>query len=296
MTGRDGFGRYRELMAAHGFRPSRRLGQNFLLDASLHRAIVDTAGIEPNDCVLEVGAGLGFLTRELAARAARVVAVEIDRRLASILRGELAVLPEGGRVDVIEADVLHGEPLQADVASALVAAQSACSGGFAVVANLPYAIAGPFLARLPLLDPAPDRGAVLVQLELGQRLVAAPGDRVYGALSVVLGACYELRLARRVGREVFRPRPAVDSALVEFRRRGDSELWRRSAAERRAFGGFVRALFGQRRKQLRSAFAVACARVGAAPAAVPAALAKARPEALSWQQHLELWRSVAGFS
>src|SRR5690606_34306023 len=114
------FQRYRELMAAHGFRPSRRLGQNFLLDPSLHRAIADAVEVGAEDFVLEVGPGLGFLTRELLARADRVLAVEIDPRLAAILRGELATLRGGERVELIEGDVLgEGGELAPAVATAL---------------------------------------------------------------------------------------------------------------------------------------------------------------------------------
>ena len=95
--GRSPFGRYRDLLRARGFRPSRRLGQNFLLDPSLHRALADAAAVEAGDLVLEIGAGLGFLTRELARRRARVVAVEVDPRLHGILAEELPAFPDAGR-------------------------------------------------------------------------------------------------------------------------------------------------------------------------------------------------------
>jgi 16S rRNA (adenine1518-N6/adenine1519-N6)-dimethyltransferase len=292
--GREPFARFRELMAARGFRPSKRLGQNFLLDPSLHRVIADAVALSRADCVLEIGAGLGFLTRELAARAGRVVAVEIDRRLAAILADELAALADGERVALVIADALGEGGLDAQVRAALARERAACPGRFLVVANLPYAASGPLLAELPLLVEPPDQAAVLVQLELAQRLAAVAGQREFGALSAIVGLAYAVDILRRVGPEVFRPRPAVASALVRLRRRSDSALLAVAPDARRAFAAFLRALFAQRRKQLRSVWPTALGRAGLPPRPPPAQWAGHRPEAVPGEAVLAMWREVAG--
>ena len=249
MSGRDPFSDYRRLLDARGFRPSRRLGQNFLLDPSLHRVVAEAVPLGPADTVLEVGSGLGFLTRELARRCRRVVAVEVDERLCAVLREELARMPHGERVEVLCLDVLADGALAPAVAEALRG-----SGEYAVVANLPYAIAGPFLVAALTADPGPPRSlAAVVQAEFADRLRARPGTGDYGSLSVVVQAGYRVERLRTISREVFRPRPRVDSALVRMTARTDSMLHGLPAPARRAFAECARLLFGQRRKTLRNA-------------------------------------------
>ena len=287
-TAREPFSRFLERMEQLGFRPSKRLGQNFLLDPSLHKAIADAASLGAEDLVLEVGAGLGFLTRELAARARRVVAVEVDPRLLEILRQELPHFPGGGQnVQLIAGDILAGEQtLHPEVGAALAVGQ----GPVVVVANLPYAISGPFLAICATLERAPDRIVVLVQKELAERLVARAGDPEYGSLAVLMGCGYEGRLLRKVGPEVFRPRPRVDSALVLLERRQGHRFWGLAAESRSGFARFVRMLFTGRRKMLRRALPMAWSLLGhTGPPLVPQELASARPEQLAPQQCLDLW-------
>lgn len=294
MTDRDPFAAYRERLALLGFRPSRRLGQNFLLEPELHRVMADAAAVGADDVVLEIGAGLGFLTRELAGRARRVVAVEIDHRLCEVLREDLVAMPGGDRVELVQADVLgrHGE-----LGDAVLQVIAAAGAQLKVVANLPYAVTGPVLATLCTAPALPARMAVLVQLEVATRLCAAPRTSEYGSLTALVQACFAVRLARRVGREVFRPRPNVDSGIVEMVRARDCLAAAWSCAERRSFAAFVRGLFSARRKMVRHGLARAAAAAGIPPpdpgawSGLEAALS-ARPGDLDPPMLAALWRAA----
>lgn len=201
-SGRDRFARYRERLDAVGFKPSSVRGQNFLLDPTLHRWIADQAAPGPADLVVEIGVGLGFLTRELAARAGQVLAVEIEPRLLDIARAELA------GVDNVE--WLLGDALGGPGRALLPRIGERCAGATGrvlVVANLPYSVSGPLLAELAQLSRLPDGIVVLVQKELGQRLSAGVGHADYGGLGVLLQNLFEVRSLRDVSPEVFRPRP-----------------------------------------------------------------------------------------
>lgn len=301
MSERDPFAAYRTRMEALGFQPSRRLGQNFLLAPELHRLMADTGAVGPGDIALEVGAGLGFLTRELAARAAAVIAVEIDPRLCQILREDLSRLPGGEKVVLVPGDVLATKSeLSPAVADAIALARAFHPGAaLRVVANLPYAVTGPALAALICdLEPMPATMAILVQAEVGERLCAAPGTAAYGSLSVLVQARYRPRQVRRVGSEVFRPRPNVESVIVALEAGPQSEPGAPVPGERRAFANFVRALFSGRRKKIRHSFPLACAAAGlsagpgvtrgdARPA--PAPWSEMRPVEMSAGAFAELW-------
>lgn len=282
------FSRYRDLLASHGFRPSKKLGQNFLLDPALQRWIAETAGVGPADTVLEVGVGLGFLTRELARRAAAVVAVEIDSRLADIFTAELAGWgEERERVHLVRTDALEAGGWHPRVVCELEAHRG---DRLLLVANLPYSAAGPLLAAMPAQRRPPDGGAVMIQDDMARRIAAEPGTPEYGGLSVVVQASYEVRVVRRVGPDVFWPRPGVESAVLSLRRRADGALQARAPGERAEFGRFVRALFGQRRKKLGNVLDRACAEVGRErPPELPAEVADQRPGALSWDKIAEIW-------
>lgn len=294
MTEREGFAAYRARLAAVGFRPSRRLGQNFLLQPELHRVIADTAEVGADDVVLEIGAGLGFLTRELARRASRVIAVEIDARLCEILRQELEQMTGGERVVLLHTDVLGGGgELAPEV-------QRATDGvrGLKVVANLPYAVTGPVLAALctgPLL---PTRMALLVQLEVAARLAAPPASSEYGSLSALTQSAYDVRMVKRVGRDVFRPRPNVDSGIVQLVATPAHPAPAWSRLQRRSFAAFVRALFSARRKKTRHSLLRAAAAAGATsidPLAHwpgPIEPLEVRPGELDVPTLVALWRTV----
>jgi 16S rRNA (adenine1518-N6/adenine1519-N6)-dimethyltransferase len=203
-----------------------RLGQNFLADPNLLDAILRDAGLDSGDVVLEVGAGEGVLTERLAAAAAHVHAVELDRRLEESL-APLAARPE---VDLHWADAMSF-----DFAGLRPAPT-------AVVANLPYAVATPVILRTIEELPSLKRWTVMVQREIAERLRAAPGSRTYGSPSVMAQLACEVKMLRTVDPAVFRPRPRVESAILSLRRIGPGA------------GGdvqrLVRAAFAHRRKSL----------------------------------------------
>lgn len=230
---------WRERLAGVGFHPSRRLGQNFLLDENLARALVRDAGVVAGDFVLEVGPGLGFLTRPLLEAGARVLAVELDGRLAALLRQDL-----DGRegFELLECDVLaRKHELEPRVRERLPRA-----GPWRLVANLPYAISAPLLAVLGELENPPSSMDVLVQLEVAERLCATPGSSAWGPISARLQVAYDARLGRRLGPAQFWPRPKVESAVTHLERRADAP----SRPELATLSGLVSSLFQRRRQKL----------------------------------------------
>ena len=289
-AGRDPFAHYRRELAAMGFRPSSARGQNFLLDPSLHRWIADAAAPAADDTVLEIGTGLGFLTRELAPRCARLIGVEVDRRLWSLGSRELAA---HANVTLLCADALGGPDgqLHPDVVAAVSA--RAPGAAFVVVANLPYAVSGPLLAELTCLAEPPQRAVVLVQKELGDRVAAGAATADYGGLSALVQSVFAVRQLRVVPPDVFRPRPKVASVVLRLDRHAQLAL--PAAVQRREFARFLRRLFQQRRKTLRSTLPPAAAAAGGAlPADLPPALLARRAEELDTGNLLDLWRQVAG--
>ena len=283
---RDPFSRYRDQLAAVGFRPSTSRGQNFLLDASLHRWIAEQAGAGGQDTVVEIGVGLGFLTRELAVSAGAVLAVEIEPRLLDIARRELG---DRANVEWLLADALGGPGRTLAPRICEVAEQRV--GRLMVVANLPYSVSGPMLAELAQLESAPDRVVVLVQRELGQRLAAKVGDELYGGLSALVQSLFEVRSLRDVSPSVFRPRPKVWSSIVRLERRAEVPDELRPVDARRRFARFVRRLFGQRRKTLRTTALAAAKELGLAAPTLPEELAPRRAEELSPGQLVGLWQA-----
>jgi len=228
----------RELAQQLDLRPTKTLGQNFLHDANTIRRIVRTADLRPEDVVLEVGPGLGSLTLGLLPAAARVLAVEIDPRLADLLPRTVADRrPDlADRLDVVTADALRVRELPGPPPTALVA-------------NLPYNVAVPVLLHLLELLPSLDRALILVQAEVAERLAAPPGGSAYGVPSVKAAWYGEVRRAGSVGRKVFWPEPNVDSGLVGLVRRPPPP------GDRAATFAVVDAAFGMRRKGLRAALA-----------------------------------------
>jgi 16S rRNA (adenine1518-N6/adenine1519-N6)-dimethyltransferase len=231
-----------ELLDAYGLRPSRALGQNFVADANTVRRIVRLADVHAGDAVVEIGAGLGSLSLALAETGARVVAVEIDGRLLAALRSQ--VEPHG-------VEVVHGDALELDWDAVL---GSGAGASWSLVANLPYNVAVPVVARV--LDEAPSitRLLVMVQREVGERLAAGPHGRAYGAISVKVAYHAEARLVGRVPASVFVPRPNVESVLVQMTRRPSPAVDPDEVPAERLFA-VVRAGFAHRRKMLRVALA-----------------------------------------
>lgn len=228
------------LLAEHGLRPSRALGQHFVADPNTVRRIVRLAGVGEGSRVVEIGAGLGSLTLALAEVGAQVVAVEVDRGLVGVVRELVA----GKRVEVVEADALR---LDWDE---LLGEEP----GWSLVANLPYNVATPVVVRV--LEEAPQVGSmlVMVQREVGERLAAVPGDPAYGAVSVKVAYWATASVVGRVPATVFVPRPKVASALVRLVRRPEPAVAPADVAYERLCE-VVRAGFGQRRKMLRRSLA-----------------------------------------
>ena len=259
-------------LAAHGLRPDTDLGQHFLLDENLVDLAIRRSGVGPEDVVLEVGPGLGVLTAPLARTVAWVHAVEIDRRLEPALSDALA--------DARNVTVHWGDAMRMDL-GALEPRPTA------LVANLPYAIATPLVLESLWGLPGVTRWCVMVQREVVDRWLAEPGGRLYGAPSVLLRLTAEVTFRRAVGREVFTPRPRVDSSLVALRRV--------AAGPAPAVRSLVRAAFAARRKTLVNALALA----GADRARVAEALAAlghppaVRPEALPPEAFPALARELA---
>ena len=215
-------------MKQFGVRPSRELGQNFLVDSNLLGVIERAAELGPDDVVLEIGGGLGVLSEYLAARAAHVHVVEVDPRLEPALRDALD--PFGARA------TLHLDDAMALDLTALEPAPDK------VVANLPYGIAAGAILRTIEELPGARRWVAMVQREVGERLAAGPGTPAYGIPSVVAQLACDVRVLRAVSRRVFAPVPNVDSVLVGLERRGPA-----APPELRAL---VQAAFAHRRKAL----------------------------------------------
>ena len=257
-----GAGDIRGIAGRLGVRPTKRLGQNFVVEPGSVRQIAALAGVRPGDVILEVGPGLGSLTLallEAALRAdARLVAVEIDPVLADQLPKTIAErAPDGaGRVTVLTADALAvGEQDLGAPAPTVLAA------------NLPYNVAVPVVLRLLAALPSVERGVVMVQAEVADRMCAGPGSRVYGVPSAKLAWYAEARLAGTVPRSVFWPVPNVDSKLVAFTRRDPPP----TTASRQEVFAVIDAAFGQRRKTLRAALATWAGSPARAEAALRAA-------------------------
>jgi 16S rRNA (adenine1518-N6/adenine1519-N6)-dimethyltransferase len=262
----------RELAAALGVRPTKQRGQNFVIDANTVRRIVRTAGVRPDDVVVEVGPGLGSLTLALLEAADRVTAVEIDDVLAGALPATItARMPERAeRFALVHSDAMHVAELPGPDPTALVA-------------NLPYNVAVPVLLHMLETFPSIERTLVMVQSEVADRLAAAPGSKVYGVPSVKANWYAEVKRAGAIGRNVFWPAPNVDSGLVSLVRRTEPIA---TTASRREVFAVVDAAFAQRRKTLRAALAGWAGSAAAAEAALVAAgvSPQARGEALTVEE------------
>jgi 16S rRNA (adenine1518-N6/adenine1519-N6)-dimethyltransferase len=228
----------RELLTALGHQPKKFLGQNFLVDGNIVRKSLELAEVRAGDTVVEIGPGLGTLTAALLDAGASVWAVEKDRNLHAHLEATLALRPEfAGRFHLLEGDAVEA-PL-----AALPESVARASGGYKVVANLPYAIATPWLDAV-LSGPLPARMVLMLQQEAAQRYAAQPGTKSFGAISVFLQAAYEIAPGHKVGPGCFHPRPDVDSYLINLVRRPAPYVFPAPVK------ALVRGCFQQRRKQI----------------------------------------------
>jgi 16S rRNA (adenine1518-N6/adenine1519-N6)-dimethyltransferase len=269
----------------------RRLGQHFLADPAILDRIVDAITPDAGDLVLEIGPGTGTLTRRLAPRVGHVVAIERDRRLAAALQAPApGSSPLPPNVTIVEGNALTldwHETLANPTAQPLTAHRQP----FKIIGNIPYYVTSPLIERA-LQPPLPDVVVFLVQREVADRVVAEPGGRVYGALSVGVQAVARAERLFVVRAGAFRPPPKVDSAVLRLTPRTDPVV---TQEERAPFRAFVVGLFGQRRKQLVRSLrgsadltaeraAAACDAIGVSPAA--------RPETLSVAEFARLFRHV----
>jgi 16S rRNA (adenine1518-N6/adenine1519-N6)-dimethyltransferase len=231
----------RSLAAQLDLRPTKQRGQNFVIDANTVRRIVRESGITEADVVIEVGPGLGSLTLALLEVAGRVVAVEVDEKLATLLPDTIAEYAPNqlGRFEVVLADAMRVDAVPGPPPTALVA-------------NLPYNVSVPVLLHLLALLPSLRHGLVMVQSEVADRLAAAPGSKVYGVPSVKAAWYADVRRAGAIGRNVFWPAPNVDSGLVAW----TSHEPPVTTATRKQVFTVVDAAFAHRRKALRGALRV----------------------------------------
>lgn len=232
----------RSLAAALDLRPTKQKGQNFVIDPNTVRRIVRASGVGPDDVVVEVGPGLGSLTLALLDQVSRVVAIEIDPVLAAALPATVAAhAPDhADRFALVEADALRVTEVPGPPPTALVA-------------NLPYNVSVPVLLHLMALLPSLERGLVMVQSEVADRLAAPPGSKTYGVPSAKAAWYADVRRAGAIGRNVFWPAPNVDSGLVAW---GHREPPTTTASREQVFA-VVDAAFAQRRKTVRAALRAA---------------------------------------
>ena len=267
-----GVRRIRELLRVHNVMLTKSLGQNFVVDPNTIRKVAALAEVGPDDHVLEIGAGAGSLTLELARLARAVTAVEIDRRLEPILSETLA--------GVDNVTVSYEDVLNMDLAGVKATK---------VVANLPYNIAAQTVIELLQRAPSVETLCVMTQREVGERLAADPGNKTYGLTSVLVGFHANATVAGRISRNVFFPAPTVDSVVVRVARH---DRYPKELAD--GFTSIARAAFGQRRKNIRNSLSAL-----GPTSDVESALAEAgidpssRAESLSVSEFMALARALA---
>ena len=225
------------VLRSHGISARKKYGQNFLIDPAVLKSTVEAAGVSDEDCVLEIGPGIGTLTQYLASRARRVIAVEIDRSLESVLRDTLSGWPN--------VRLIWGDILKLDVAQ--IAEEENEGKPMKVAANLPYYITTPIV--LQLLENA-DRISditVMVQKEVADRMLAGPGTKEYGALTLAVQYYASPKIVRVVHPSSFLPQPAVDSAVVHLSRYSEPPV---RCEDPKLLFAVIRASFNQRRKKL----------------------------------------------
>ncbi|NLW40509.1 MAG: 16S rRNA (adenine(1518)-N(6)/adenine(1519)-N(6))-dimethyltransferase RsmA [Tissierellia bacterium] len=225
----------REILDKYGFKFSKSLGQNFLIDGNILRKISQGAGITKEDYVLEIGPGIGTLTEELALSAKKVVAVELDDTLLPILDETLKDYPN--------VEIVHGDILKVDIKKLID--ERLGGGPIKVVANLPYYVTTPIIARLIEEEYNIESITVMVQKEVAQRMVAPPGNKQYGSITVFVNFYTNPEILMTVPKTVFMPRPKIDSAVIRLKIKKDLPL-----IDRKAFFQVVKLAFNQRRKTI----------------------------------------------
>lgn len=224
-------------MRRYNLRPNKRLGQHFLVDSRPLYAMLQAAELLPEDGVLEIGPGLGVLTRELCSRAGKVVAVEKDRQLIPILED---LTRDFKNICILDADVLKLDMEELR--------EEHFGGSFKVVANLPYYITSPIIMKIIENRHLIPLAVLMVQKEVAQRLVASPGSKDYGILTIAVNMYAEVKLVCNVGKSSFLPPPKVESAVVKILLRQKPRV----EVDEELFFKVVEAAFGERRKTLKN--------------------------------------------
>lgn len=225
----------RSILEKYNFKFSKGLGQNFLIDGNIVRNTVKAANIGENDYVLEIGPGIGTLTEELALKAKKVVAVEIDRGLLPVLDD---TLEEYDNVEIV-----YGDILEIDIGGLI--SKHFKGGPVKVVANLPYYITTPIIGKLLEESCNIDSITVMVQKEVAERMVASPGSKTYGALSVFINFYTKPNISFNVPKTVFMPQPKIDSSIIKLNIKKDLP-----DIDRNKFFKVVKAGFSKRRKTI----------------------------------------------
>jgi 16S rRNA (adenine1518-N6/adenine1519-N6)-dimethyltransferase len=237
-----------QLLASAGVSATKQLGQHFLIDLNLMRLLVDSANIDHNDIVLEVGAGTGSLTQALTEKAGYVLAVEVDPGLAKIAKTQLT---KAKNIEIINTDILESKnTLSRTVIDAIQQARKEYPGRLLLVANLPYNVACPAMLNLVKGPTVADGMFVTVQKEVADRMTAQPESSNYGILSIYLAATGDVKIERVLKPMVFWPAPQVDSAMVSFIRKKDKASRIQNIE---IFSEVVSLFMGHRRKMLKSA-------------------------------------------
>ncbi len=263
------------LLRAHGLHPLKRLGQNFLIDPAALGRIVDAAELDDHEAVVEVGAGVGHLTRLLAERAGQVVAVEVDERLVALLREQVS--------DLSNVRVLHGDVLS-------ISDFGFPHLGYVVVGNLPYYITSAVLRHFLEGRPRPQRLVVTLQREVAQRIVAEPGDMSLLAVSVQFYG--EPQIVARIPAGAFYPAPKIDSAVVRITVGPADRVALPPGVGEGEFFRIVRAGFSQKRKTLRNALSGGL-RISPAEAEVTLSQVGIDPRRRAETLSLEEWAALA---
>lgn len=274
----------------HNFQLSKSLGQNFITDKSVIERIVEGSDVTENDLVIEIGPGIGVLTAEAAETAAKVVAIEIDKKLIPILS---ETLQEYDNIRVINQDILKtnlNEIIDAERAA------GSFSGEVKIMGNLPYYITTPIIMGILENGVAADSITIMMQKEVADRIKAKPGGKIYGAISVAVQYYCSVEQVASVPKEVFIPRPKVDSAVLKLciRKKRPVEL-----IDEKAFFACIKAGFGQRRKTLLNSLTGVC---GLSRESIKAVLLETgidpvrRAETLSIEEFAAIANEVTGYS
>jgi 16S rRNA (adenine1518-N6/adenine1519-N6)-dimethyltransferase len=276
-------GEVRAFLVAHGLAARRDLGQNFLHDERIAAKLARIAAVGPGDRVIEIGTGLGTLTRALAARATRVITVEVDAGIVRALRSE-ALLPAN-------VELIHGDALELD----LERMTEEAPGPVRIVGNLPYAVASPLLRRFLDLGHRLESWSVMVQREVAVRLLAAPGGREYGSLTVLHQLLATVKIGLDLHPRCFYPVPRVTSTFLHLTPRSEVAL---APGELRRVEDVVRAAFAHRRKTIVNSLRTAAGGSFPPPERIAETLARhgigprARAQSVSPEQWLRIAREL----